>query len=149
MENVRIIFDNPDGTMGIIVPVADCGLTIDEIAAKDVPAGAPYQIVSSSNLPVDRTFRAAWRRIDEFSVRVDLEASKAVYRNKVRQFRAPLLAALDVEYSKAVEKGLPTDAIVAKKNTLRDAPASDLIANCQTVEELKVLRLPGLEGMVL
>ena len=36
--NKRIVYKNDDGTISIIVP-ADCGLTIEEIAAKDVPAG--------------------------------------------------------------------------------------------------------------
>ncbi len=30
------------------------------IAAKDVPAGKPYKIVDVSDIPEDRTFRAAW-----------------------------------------------------------------------------------------
>lgn len=30
------------------------------VAAKDVPAGKPYKIVDVSEIPEDRTFRAAW-----------------------------------------------------------------------------------------
>jgi hypothetical protein len=30
------------------------------IAAKDVPAGVPYQIIPISDLPADRYFRNAW-----------------------------------------------------------------------------------------
>ena len=30
------------------------------IAAKDVPAGKPFKIVDVSDIPEDRTFRAAW-----------------------------------------------------------------------------------------
>jgi uncharacterized protein (DUF4213/DUF364 family) len=43
-----------------IVPAAECGLTIEEIAAKDVPAGKPYKIVDVADIPSDRTFRNAW-----------------------------------------------------------------------------------------
>ena len=57
--NQRIIYENDEGGVSIIVP-ADCGLTIEEIAAKDVPAGKAYQIVDVSDIPVDRTFRNAW-----------------------------------------------------------------------------------------
>jgi hypothetical protein len=32
----------------------------DWIAAKDVPAGKPFQIVDVSDIPTDRTFREAW-----------------------------------------------------------------------------------------
>jgi hypothetical protein len=55
----RIVYTNDDGTISIIVP-ADCGLTIEEIAAKDVPTGVEYHIVEDSEVPSDRTFRDAW-----------------------------------------------------------------------------------------
>ncbi len=58
--NSRIIYPNDDGGVAIIVPAAECGLTIEEIAAKDVPAGKPYKIVDVSDIPTDRTFRNAW-----------------------------------------------------------------------------------------
>jgi len=59
MNSKRIIFSNEEGGVAIIVP-ADCGLTIEQIAAKDVPAGKPYQIVDVADIPTDRTFRNAW-----------------------------------------------------------------------------------------
>ena len=57
--NQRIIYPTNDGGVAVIIP-ADCGLTIEEIAAKDVPAGKPYKIVDVSDIPSDRTFRNAW-----------------------------------------------------------------------------------------
>ena len=57
--NQRIIYKTDDGGVAVIVP-ADCGLSISEIAAKDVPAGKPYKIVDVSDIPSDRTFRNAW-----------------------------------------------------------------------------------------
>jgi hypothetical protein len=57
--NQRIIYPTDDGGVAIIVP-ADCGLTIEEIAAKDVPAGKPFKIVDVTDIPSDRTFRDAW-----------------------------------------------------------------------------------------
>jgi hypothetical protein len=56
----RIVYTNDDGTISIIVP-ADCGLTIEQIAAKDVPSGKEYHIVNVSDIPSDRAFRGAWR----------------------------------------------------------------------------------------
>ena len=56
--NQRIIYPTDDG-VAVIIP-ADCGLTIEEIAAKDVPSGVPYKIVDVSEIPEDRLFRAAW-----------------------------------------------------------------------------------------
>ena len=58
--NQRIIYPNDDGGVAIIIPAAECGLTIEEIAAKDVPAGKPYKIVDVADIPTDRTFRNAW-----------------------------------------------------------------------------------------
>lgn len=56
---MRIIYPTDDGGVAVIVP-ADCGLTIDEIAAKDVPEGKPFKIVDVADIPTDRTFRNAW-----------------------------------------------------------------------------------------
>jgi hypothetical protein len=56
----RIVYQAEDGSAAIITPAADCGLTIYQIALKDVPAGVPYKIVDTGTLPTDRTFRAAW-----------------------------------------------------------------------------------------
>jgi hypothetical protein len=58
--NQRIIYPNDEGGVSIIVPSPNCGLTIEQIAAKDVPAGKPYQIVDVSEVPSDRTWRNAW-----------------------------------------------------------------------------------------
>lgn len=62
--NSRIIFPNDEGGVAIIVPAPDCGLTIEEIAAKDVPAGKPYKIIDVSEVPSDRTFRNAWEYVE-------------------------------------------------------------------------------------
>lgn len=56
----RVIYPIDDGGVAVIVPSPDCGLTIEEIAAKDVPAGKPYKIVDVTDVPDDRTFRNAW-----------------------------------------------------------------------------------------
>ena len=36
---------------------------IEEIAAKDVPAGKPFEIVDAADIPEDRTFRNAWEYV--------------------------------------------------------------------------------------
>lgn len=56
----RIIYPTDNGGVAIIIPARDCGLTIDEIVAKDVPEGKPFKIVDVSDIPEDRTFRDAW-----------------------------------------------------------------------------------------
>lgn len=62
--NKRIIYPTDDGGVAVIVPAAECGLTIEEIAAKDVPAGKPFQIVDAADIPSDRSDRDAWT-VDE------------------------------------------------------------------------------------
>ena len=57
--NSRIIYPTDDGGVAVIVPT-DCGLSIEQIAAKDVPTGKPFKIVDASDIPTDRTFRGAW-----------------------------------------------------------------------------------------
>jgi len=61
--NSRIIYPTNDGGVAIIIPAPECGLTIEEIAAKDVPAGKSYKIVDVADIPIDRTFRNAWEYI--------------------------------------------------------------------------------------
>jgi hypothetical protein len=60
--NQRIIYPTDDGGVAIIIPAPNClkEHTIEEIAAKDVPAGKPYEIVDAADIPSDRTFRNAW-----------------------------------------------------------------------------------------
>jgi len=58
--NQRVIYPTSEGGVAILIPITDCGLTIEEIALKDVPAGTPYQIIDVSDVPSDRTFRDAW-----------------------------------------------------------------------------------------
>ena len=61
--NQRIIYQNDDGGVAIIIP-CDCGLTIEQIAAKDVPTGKAYKIVDVSEIPTDRQWRNEWT-VDE------------------------------------------------------------------------------------
>ena len=60
----RIIYQNDDGNVSVIVPAPECGLTVEQIALKDVPFGKPFKIIDVSDLPADRTQRNAWT-VDE------------------------------------------------------------------------------------
>ena len=64
MENTRVIFPNDEGGVSVLTPVPNCGLTLEEIIAKDVPAGKPHQVIDMSELPTDRTFRNAWEYVE-------------------------------------------------------------------------------------
>lgn len=60
--NQVIIYLKPEGGVVVVHPTPDAlqTMTIEEIAAKDVPQGIEYKIVDASELPSDRTFRNAW-----------------------------------------------------------------------------------------
>ena len=60
MTEKRIIYQNSDGGVSVIIPFLGCGLTIEQIAAKDVPTGKPYKIVDASEIPADRSERDLW-----------------------------------------------------------------------------------------
>lgn len=66
MTDLRILYPTDEGGVAVIVPapeyVAEHG--IEAVAAKDVPAGKPYKIVSVDDIPDDRTFRAAWEYVE-------------------------------------------------------------------------------------
>ena len=53
-----IIF--PNQTSIAVMRPLECGLTIQEIARKDVPFGVPYRIIDAALIPEDRTYRDAW-----------------------------------------------------------------------------------------
>lgn len=58
--NEIIIFPNDEGHLTFVYPAPECGLTIQEIAKKDVPAGKPYLIVDDEFVPKDHTFFEAF-----------------------------------------------------------------------------------------
>ena len=59
----RILFQPAGAPAAVLIP-CDCGLTLEEIGAKDVPAGLPFWIVDAATVPEDRAFREAWE-LDE------------------------------------------------------------------------------------
>ena len=64
--NQRIIYQLDNGGVVVLTPTPDALAQwgIDAIALKDVPHGRPYKIISTDDIPTDRTFRNAWE-VDE------------------------------------------------------------------------------------
>ena len=56
----RIIYTTDDGGVAIVIPADNCGLTVEQIQAKDVPEGKTSYIVDATKVPTDRSFRGAW-----------------------------------------------------------------------------------------
>lgn len=94
--NQRIIYELTGGGVAVVIPAPGCGLSIAEIAAKDVPAGVAFDIIEAADLPPDRLFRAAWEKAGAGIVE-SLAKSKAVAHDIRRAKRATEFAPLDVE----------------------------------------------------
>ena len=59
MEQI-IVYINQENQLVEIFPNPACGLTIEQIALKDVPAGVAYKFMNHQDIPRDQTFRDAW-----------------------------------------------------------------------------------------
>ena len=93
---------------------------------------------SAVTKPADRHFRGAWS-LSGTVISEDMTAAKTIFKDKIREVRAPLLEAEDVVYMKALEAG-DSDAQAASvtaKNALRDAPAASAITNAADIAALK------------
>ena len=93
---------------------------------------------SSATVPSDRHFRGAWS-LDGKVISEDMTAAKVIFKDKIREVRAPLLDAEDVVYMKALEAddADAKTASVNKKKALRDAPAASAISDADTIAKLK------------
>ena len=93
---------------------------------------------STATVPSDRHFRGAWS-LDGKVISEDMTAAKVIFKDKIREVRAPLLEAEDVVYMKALEAddADAKTASVAKKKALRDAPAASAITSADTIAKLK------------
>tara|TARA_B100000401_G_C52654189_1_gene646941 strand:- start:129 stop:329 length:201 start_codon:yes stop_codon:yes gene_type:complete len=56
----RILYTNDEGRLIVVIPTDECGLTVEQIQAKDIPSGKTSYIVDKSIIPTDRSFRNAW-----------------------------------------------------------------------------------------
>ena len=68
---------------------------------------------------------------------IDMAKAREIHKTNIREARTPKLAALDIEFQKALETGASTTDIVAKKQALRDAPADSGIAAASDTDALK------------
>jgi hypothetical protein len=111
--NQRIIYQNEDGTVAVIMP-ANCGMTIEQIAKKDVPAGKEYKIVAESEVPSDRMFRDAWEYVDG-KISVNLTKAKEISHVMRRSFRAAEFEPYDQSISKQIPGTSVADAEASRE----------------------------------
>lgn len=157
----RIVYKNNDGSCGIILPTDEFmdlvkdvirtshpELSVDEVLAaaldivaqKDVPSGLSYRIITKDKLPSDRLYRDAWTDDNPTdTVDVDMVKARKIKLEEIREKRNAKLIDLDYDYIKADEAASQAQKsqIIAKKNALRNLPATVNLANINTPEELK------------
>ena len=128
-----IIFTNSNGGVSVCVPTGE--LPIEQVQAKDTPAGSI--IVNTSDLPNQHNdFFDAWE-LNGSTVTVNKSKAVEITKKRLRFERDPLLAAQDVLFQRAQESSADTTAIVAEKQRLRDI--TDLATTALTLEQLKAL----------
>ena len=93
---------------------------------------------SAVTKPADRHFRGAWS-LSGSVISEDMDAAKAIFKDKIREARTPLLDAEDVVYMKALEAddASAKAASVTKKTALRNAPAASAINSASDIAALK------------
>jgi hypothetical protein len=138
----RIIYQNESGGINVVIPTGE--LSIEEVAAKDIPAGVSYKIVEDDVIPSDRTFRAAWVANDA-AVDIDLPKAKEIGHDKRRTKRAEEFAPFDEVIAKQIP-GFSGAEAEAARQAIRDkyADMQDAIDAAATPEAIKVALAAGL-----
>jgi hypothetical protein len=124
-----ITYPQENNKLAVIIPTGDVNSVI-----KDVPEGVEYKIVSS--LDIDNDYFDAYEFDKAVGAKINISKAKEAHFEKFRATRTPLLAALDVDFMRAVESGnleLKKE-IAAKKQALRNVTKVDLP---NTLEEIK------------
>lgn len=121
---MRIVYQLAGQPLAIITP-CECGLTLEQIAEKDVPEGAEFYIVAAADLPSCRVFRDAWdltmpTKGNPSGVMINRAKAEASTLDRLRIERAPRMDVLDVAFMRALESGKDTAEITAEKQSLRD-----------------------------
>ncbi len=81
----RIIYQTNEGGVSVIVPSPEAieQYGIEAIALKDVPAGKPFKIVDTTEIPSDRTFRDAWE-VDEATLTDGVGSDSNEFQTQVK-----------------------------------------------------------------
>jgi len=146
-----IVYRNPDGGLCVVYPSPFCELSIEEIAAKDVPEGCMWQIAP------DRPSRDHdWNGTDWIYAPPDpsiaIEAARAQMKCSRFQARAALLQAgllstveaaiaqadpiTQMAWTDAVEfrRNSPTISALAQSLSLSDQQLDDLFTSAMAIE---------------
>ena len=137
MDNKRIIYQTSEGGVAIVVPSVGSGLTIEQVAKKDVPQGSTYEVVDISLIPNDRLFRGAWEldlTTSPEKVKVNLGQARLIAHDFRRHKRKMLFRPLDIQ---ATIPGKAVEAEAARQ-VIRDADAVKQIAIDDAADEAEL-----------
>ena len=157
-----ICFQHPvKGTMSVLVPMLARlkgetnaeykarydAIDLEALVAKDVPAGAPFEICDSLDLPKGREFRNAWvNHPTRPGLEVDMPKARVIHMDRIRAKRDEALAASDGPMLRAMENNdAPEIArLKAERQALREIPQTFALNGATTPAELSALWPPGL-----
>jgi hypothetical protein len=125
---VAVFNDRVSGYLAILYPVAECELSIDELAKRDIPSDIEYLLLDKTSLPqVGELFDALV--IKNHQITIDTDRSETIIKNNWRRQRKGILERYDLLFMRAVETG-NTEAledIARKKQMLRDVTAIPIV----------------------
>lgn len=144
----KIVYTRPDGGLSVVVPCIGTHETVTEAEAEArayallPPDAANPRWATDADFPPDRTFRNAWED-DGAAVKVNMPKARDIHRDKLRQLRAPKLAAEDTAFMRALEANDTAEAarIAQRKQALRDITADPRINAAKTPDELAQIGL--------
>ena len=149
----RIIFSGPSGVAAVIIPAYNDKLTgirlgeseetyVARVIARNIEVGVissatTYKIVDETAIPVDRTFRMAWK----FDLSVDMAKAREIWRDKMRTVRKVKFAILDAQAAKASDENdaVEQGRVALARKALRDVTTHPGIDAAATPKELKLV----------
>jgi hypothetical protein len=132
-----VCYQQPSGALAVLTPVPTEEITLQEVIDKAIPAGTNYKIVDHVDF-IDGEYFEAYKFDHNEGAVIDIDQAKQIHLNKWREARKPLLADLDIAYSRADEVGdLAKKAEIATcKQALRDVTKIPLP---DTLSEIKAI----------
>ena len=70
-------------------------------------------------------------------ITINMDKAREIHKDKLRQARAPKLAALDIAFQRTLEAGEDFKPIAAEKQALRDVTKNEAILSAEDAEQLK------------
>ena len=132
------IYQNTNGNISVGTPTDEAlqTQTIEQIAAKDTPAGTQWYVVDSASLPVDAAFFDSWVFTTPPNVVVDIAKAQGIYKQTADNTAASLSTPLTQEYMRLTAIGGDTTAVQAQLRAINAAAEETAYLSATSVEDL-------------